>query len=227
MEPPALGRNVDTAESVDAFRLSGLVQTFVPTLFVRDNDEMDVSVLHNGTRTVLSPARVARPHIPSGNFRHDATVRTLLSAVWSHVRCVHAYPDYIETILVFAGDIFYLKNKVAPLANFRKWISANYREVFTVPGNHEYYNYCDVMDNGLQWNWIFKKNVGYYQNQVMQIDDTDFIISTLWSRISPSDEHFVWKSMNEIQQIMYNGNYSRQRNSIRCTVSVWISSGKV
>ena len=92
-----LGRYTDAAKSVDVFRLSGLVQTFVPTLFVRDNDEMDVSVLHIDTRSVLSPARAARPHIPSGNFRHDANVRALLSAVRSHVRRIHAYPDGIET----------------------------------------------------------------------------------------------------------------------------------
>ena len=98
-----------------------------------------------------------------------------------------------------------LKNKVAPLSNFWKWASANYRQVLIVPGNHEYYNYCDVMDKGLQWKWLFKNNVGYYQNQVVRIDDTDFIMSTLWSRISPSDEYFVWKGMNDFRQIMYNG----------------------
>lgn len=74
-----------------------LSKPLVPILFVRDNDEMDVSVLHIDTRSVLSPARAARPHIPSGNFRHNANVRTPLSAVWSHVRRIHAYPDGIET----------------------------------------------------------------------------------------------------------------------------------
>ena len=78
-------------------------------------------------------------------------------------------------ILVLAGDIFYLKNKIAPLSNFWKWASTNYRQVLIVPGNHEYYNYCDVMDNGLQWNWMFK------------------------------NEYFVWKGMNDFRQIMYNG----------------------
>ena len=108
-------------------------------------------------------------------------------------------------ILILAGDIFYLKNRIAPLNNFWKWASANYRQVPIVPGNHEYYNYCDVMDNGLQWNWMFKNNIGYYQNQVVRIDDTDFIMSTLWSQISPPDEYFAWKGMNDFRQIMYNG----------------------
>lgn len=30
-------------------------------------------------------------------------------------------------------------------------------------------------------------------------------MSTLWSQISPSDEYFVWKGMNDFRQIMYNG----------------------
>ena len=94
-------------------------------------------------------------------------------------------------ILVLAGDIFYLKNRIAPLSNFWKWASANYHQVLIVPGNHEYYNYCDVIDNGLEWNWIFKNNVGYYQNQIVRIDNTDFIMSTLWSQINPNDEYFV------------------------------------
>lgn len=68
-------------------------------------------------------------------------------------------------VLLLAGDIFYLKDTVAPLTKFWKWASANYRQVLIVPGNHEYYNYCDVMDRGLQWKWMFKKNVGYYQNR--------------------------------------------------------------
>ena len=90
-------------------------------------------------------------------------------------------------VLVLAGDIFYLRDKVAPLTKFWNWASENYRQVLIVPGNHEYYNYSDVMERGLQWRWMFRENVGYYQNQVVHIDDTDFVLSTLWSRIYPKD----------------------------------------
>ena len=37
-------------------------------------------------------------------------------------------------VLVLARDIFYLKNKIAPLSNFWKWASANYRQVLMCPG---------------------------------------------------------------------------------------------
>lgn len=74
-----------------------------------------------------------------------------------------------------------------------------------VPGNHEYYNNADVAGRGSEWCWKFRNNVGYYQNQVVRIDETDFILSTLWSRINPADEYFVWKGMNDFYEILYNG----------------------
>ena len=37
-------------------------------------------------------------------------------------------------VLVLAGDIFYLKDKMAPLTKFWKWASENYRQVLIVPG---------------------------------------------------------------------------------------------
>ena len=108
-------------------------------------------------------------------------------------------------VLVLAGDIFYLKDKTAPVMNFWKWASKNYRQVLIVPGNHEYYNYSDVMERGFQWKWMLRENAGYYQNQVVRIDDTDFVLSTLWSHINPNDEYFVWKSMNDFRQIKFGG----------------------
>ena len=108
-------------------------------------------------------------------------------------------------VLVLAGDIFYLRNDVAPLDKFWKWASANYRQVLIVPGNHDYYGHYDVMTKGMQWSWKFKENVGYYQNQVVRIDNVDFILSTLWSHIPPMDEYSVSHGLNDFYQTLYNG----------------------
>ncbi len=108
-------------------------------------------------------------------------------------------------VLVLAGDTFYLNNTVAPLSKFWKWASTNYRQVLIVSGNHEYYQFCDVMERGLQWKWMLKDNVGIYQNQVVCIDNTDFILSTLWSNIPAQDEYFVWKGLNDFRQTKYKG----------------------
>ena len=48
-------------------------------------------------------------------------------------------------------------------------------------------------------------NVHYHQNKVVRIDDTDFILSTLWSHIPPQDEYFVSRGMNDFRQILYGG----------------------
>lgn len=106
-------------------------------------------------------------------------------------------------VLVLAGDIFYLRNDAASLGKFWKWASTNYRQVLIVPGNHDYYGHYDIMTRGMQWEWMFKENVGYYQNQVVRIDNVDFIFSTLWSHIPPGDEYIVSHGLNDFYQTLY------------------------
>ena len=98
-------------------------------------------------------------------------------------------------VLVFAGDIGYLRDKTLPNMKFCKWASVNYREVLLVPGNHEFYGNGDVLAYGDSWSREILPNVHYYQNKVVRIDDTDFILSTLWSHIQPQDEYFVSRGM--------------------------------
>ncbi len=52
---------------------------------------------------------------------------------------------------------------------------------------------------------MIRENVGYYYNKVVRIDDTDFILTTLWSRIPEQDMFHVQRGMNDFRQIMYDG----------------------
>ena len=108
-------------------------------------------------------------------------------------------------VLVFAGDIGYLRDRTLPNLRFWKWASANYREVLLVPSNHEFYG--DVLAYGDSWSREILPNVHYYQNKVVRIDNVDFILSTLWSHIRPEDEYFVHRGMNDFRQILYNGRH--------------------
>lgn len=108
-------------------------------------------------------------------------------------------------VLVFAGDTGYLRDRTLPNLKFWKWASANYREVLLIPGNHEFYGNGDVLAYGDSWSREILPNVHYHQNKVVRIDDTDFILSTLWSHISPQDEYFVSRGMNDFRQILYGG----------------------
>lgn len=73
-----------------------------------------------------------------------------------------------------------------------------------IAGNHEFYNDGDIAAQDKSWRKIFLPNVGYYHNKVVRIDDVDFILSTLWSRIPPFDETAIQSGMNDFAQILYN-----------------------
>jgi predicted phosphodiesterase len=121
--------------------------------------------------------------------------------------------DYVKSndfevtgdVLVLAGDTMYLKDNVMPRMKFWNWASKNFRHVMLIPGNHEFYGNGDVAEHGDSWQIMFRKNIGYYYNKVLRIDDVDFILTTLWSRIPEQDEYFVWRGMNDFRQIMYKG----------------------
>lgn len=121
-----------------------------------------------------------------------------------NLRFIQTLPfEVAGDVLVIAGDVAYLNDTTIPNIQFWKWASKNYRQVLMVAGNHEFYHNGDVASQGDSWKRMFHPNVGYYHNKVVHIDDTDFILSTLWSRIPPLDEFTVKTGMNDYRQILY------------------------
>ena len=112
--------------------------------------------------------------------------------------------EVVGDVLVLAGDVGYLVDTTIPHLRFWKWASENYRQVLMVAGNHEYYNNGDIATQGESWQKMFLPNVGYYHNKAVRIDNVDFILSTLWSRIPPVDELAIQNGMNDYAQILYN-----------------------
>lgn len=112
--------------------------------------------------------------------------------------------EVVGDVLVIAGDVGYLSDTTIPHLRFWKWASENYRQVLMVAGNHEYYNNGDIAAQDESWQKMFLLNVGYYHNKVVRIDNIDFILTTLWSRIPPIDEFAIQNGMNDYAQIIYN-----------------------
>ena len=126
--------------------------------------------------------------------------------LWDNSRYIRANEFEVKgDVLVLAGDTFYLRDIIAPQKRFWNWASKSFRQVLLVPGNHEFYSNSDVTARGDNWQWMFRENVGYYYNKVVRIDDTDFILTTLWSRIPEVDMFHVHRGMNDFRQIMYDG----------------------
>ena len=126
--------------------------------------------------------------------------------LWDNSRYIKANEFEAKgDVLALAGDTFYLRDTIAPQKKFWNWASENFRQVLLVPGNHEFYSNSDVTERGDSWLRMFRENVGYYYNKVVCIDDTDFILTTLWSRIPEQDMFHVQRGMNDFRQIMYDG----------------------
>lgn len=107
-------------------------------------------------------------------------------------------------VLVLAGDIGYLA-EYALYADFWDYVSANFRETIVTIGNHELYTYFDLADISDGLVMTIRSNVKVYYNAVVQIDNVDFIVSTLWSKIPMVDAYITEKGVNDFYRIMYKG----------------------
>ena len=106
-------------------------------------------------------------------------------------------------ILVLAGDISYISDQNYQTHPFWDWASDNYQQVIIVPGNHEFYKFYDLstMIDGTVGE--IRKNVHYYYNRAVRIDDVDFILSTLWSRIEEKNASHTEQCVTDFRRIMY------------------------
>jgi hypothetical protein len=90
-------------------------------------------------------------------------------------------------------------------ADFWDYVSANFRETIVAIGNHELYTYFDLADIADGLVSTIRPNVKVYYNAVVQIDNVDFIVSTLWSKIPIVNAYITEKGVNDFYRIMYKG----------------------
>jgi hypothetical protein len=123
-------------------------------------------------------------------------------------------------ILVLAGDIGYLNDDNYSKHPFWDLISENYQQVIVVVGNHELYKYYDLakIPHGLVC--TIRDNVKCYYNEVVRIENADFIVSTLWAKIPLEEAYLTEQGVSDFRRIMYNNatlswdNFNREHD--RC-----------
>lgn len=111
-----------------------------------------------------------------------------------------------------AGDVLVLAGDTFPLIEledyqehrFFDWCAANYRETLLIPGNHEYYH-SDIGLYPEAWRLRLRDNVTMYENGTIVVDDTEFILSTLWSHIPMTKWLTLKKGMSDFTLIKHNG----------------------
>jgi len=106
-------------------------------------------------------------------------------------------------ILILAGDINVLNKEDFMENPFWDWASKNYKQVIIAYGNHEFYRDYDLstMEDGFKYK--IRDNVYYYYNCVINIEDVDIIVSTLWSHINKENAEECQYSVNDFRVIKW------------------------
>jgi len=107
-------------------------------------------------------------------------------------------------ILILPGDIGYLNHETYTTNEFWDWASDNFEKVLVVPGNHEFYSGYDLkfMNDGLVI--PIRSNIDLYYNKSVMIGDVEFILTTLWSKISPDAARSIERNISDFRYIRCN-----------------------
>ena len=121
-------------------------------------------------------------------------------------RWIEANPLKVNgDVLVLAGDIHVLGTIEMFAHPFFDWCESNYAATLIVPGNHEYYGAFDLAQTLDHWDLSVRPHVHVLNNHSVIIDDTEFFLTTLWSRIAPQDEMLVNKHLTDCYRMFYHG----------------------
>jgi len=114
-----------------------------------------------------------------------------------------------EFPLIVSGDILIMSGDIIPLNkdfskyDFFNFISKNYKIVFWVPGNHEFYNF-NIADFHNIINKKILNNLFLVNNIAITYEDIRFIFTTLWSKINPENEWKIEQYIPDFDFISYS-----------------------
>jgi len=102
-------------------------------------------------------------------------------------------------ILVLNGDIIVLHDGFEN-NKFFDYISTNFKQTYIIPGNHEFYGGFDMKD-ALTMDINIRPNVKLLNNQAIIINNTKFIFTTLWTKIT---DEFIKDYISDFHKSVYN-----------------------
>jgi predicted phosphohydrolase len=109
----------------------------------------------------------------------------------------------VGDVLVLAGDIvpFSVMDKHG---DFFSYVADNFETTYWLPGNHEYYHF-DIAEKSGVLHEAIRSNVFLVNNTSVVHENTKLIFSTLWSKISPSHQWQIERSLNDFHLIKHKG----------------------
>ena len=104
-------------------------------------------------------------------------------------------------MLIMSGDIS--TYDCPELPNFLAWISARYKQIIWVLGNHEYYNIIGKSMSEIKQilRSICPQNIRILDCEYLELDNVIIIGATLWSWIPTEHECFIKRSISDFRRI--------------------------
>ncbi len=112
--------------------------------------------------------------------------------------------EAVADVLVLAGDVMPL-SMMDRFKAFLDDLSARWKMVLWVPGNHEYYG-GDLRKSPESFDLAIRDNVVLTQNTGFYLNDVYFVCSTLWSAINPVNQGFIRQRLSDFRSIRYGRN---------------------
>ena len=109
--------------------------------------------------------------------------------------------EAVGDVLILAGDTFPLRELKDYRRNlFFDWCSYNFPQTLIIPGNHEYY-YEKIDKYPEAWEMEIRPNVKMHENRSVVIDNVEFILSTMWTKIPDRDWLKLKRGMSDFRCI--------------------------
>jgi Icc-related predicted phosphoesterase len=107
--------------------------------------------------------------------------------------------NIVGEVLILAGDIVPFRDDFL-LHPFFTYISENFKKVFWVPGNHEFY-YKDIGEYKDSYNILYKQNIHIVHNTSIIYNSIRFVFSSLWSNIADENARTIEQKISDFQYI--------------------------
>lgn len=127
-----------------------------------------------------------------------------------HIEFAHNRKLLKKNPILPVGDILLLAGDIVPFVeikkhlDFFKSLSDNFRKVYWVPGNHEYYH-SNLAERSGSFSEAILPNVSLVNNVVVEEDGLKLILSTLWSKIGERNHGMIEYNMQDFRLITNNG----------------------
>lgn len=123
-----------------------------------------------------------------------------------HLEFDHNSRYMIRNPLIVSGDILILAGDIVPLHDhflnhsFFGFIASQYKKVFWIPGNHEFYH-RDMAEFSSSYSIPLRSNIHIVHNVDLVYEGIRFVFSTLWSEISKPNEKLIENGVSDFECI--------------------------